>query len=1202
MNQDVGFSFKAKNSSSQKKPRVFFTCHQEDFDLYFGKICRDIFKTCDCVVYYTEDMTADLTSKNNLVDLERMHLFIIPVTYRLLSQPNRAMDHDFRFAMEKHIPVLPVLMEPGIESLYSAPDKFGKLQYLFACKNDVSAISYEEKLKKYLESNLINKDLIKKIQKEFDAYFFLSYRKVDRSYANELMKLIHKNRKLRDIAIWYDEFLSIGEDFEKNITKYLRKSDLFTILITPNILERPNGNPNFVMKNEYPAAQKAGKIILPAEMEPTDTALLKELFEDIPECVDAYNEKELKKRLLNAIKGIALYENDDDPNHNFLIGLAYLGGIDVEVDAKYGIKLITKAAQSGLPEAMKKLCSIYSNGERVLQDYNKALYWAKTLVNYNKNTFGEAHENTIIALCDLSTIYVIMGNYKEAKKTQKRIISLCEMNKKNSSPYMVYGLYSLAVSYISAGNHEEFRQAKELGTKASLLASDILKESNPELAIALKDTQINNLKQLVDSQENALALCTKALGEDHANVIIMQRDLAFYYYMLGSFEKATELLENVYSICREYYGEEHLLTLCVLEAQAVIYSNIGDHVEAKKLFEKVYTFYHKIHADETSVIMYLANTYTALGNYRKATELYQKNYRVCSRQYGDKHPVTVSATFLLAQTYLLSNRPEKAMPLLNKLYLLCNSLLIEGHPISLILLFNIAETYDDFDEDKAIELRKKLYKICLNTKLEDYPEMLGVVLRLLLTNLEHEELPEQSILVLAESVLQGTSNLFGKDHMLNNFISIILASLYLDCGEEKKAQELLDKVEAYCSGSAIERNPTVMGLWIMLAGIYEELENLEKAEEFNEKIYAFLDKIPIKKNPEILQQTLHYLEETYFDSADEDGEKIAKILKKQYELCAAVYGETHPETISALLKMIFSTHQEAESEDEAQLDLAQVNKAYSLSRNISASEYPDILQVWKALAEIYETCDLPNKAIELQEKIFFTCVELYGENDEDAQDVLDDLVCTCEEFGSSRKTANLFEKLYDLCCQGLLKDHLESIKKLHTLALIYYNKASFGRNAMLKKVYYLYDNLSGDDAFDFIEALNELAEECEQFDEYQKEVMILEKVYSLCCKFYGRYDPLTLNAIESLISAYQRFKPEHDLWSDDEEFEESCINELERIVLTGKCSTRQEAIIATENKLQTAKQPERIQLLQKVMHEFCISTDEEFIRILDVLK
>ena len=73
----------------------------------------------------------------------------------------------------------------------------------------------------------------KKVRAAFDAYIFLSYRKKDRRYANELMKLIHSHPQCRDIAIWYDEFLTPGENFRVNIEKILKTSKLFPFWSRP---------------------------------------------------------------------------------------------------------------------------------------------------------------------------------------------------------------------------------------------------------------------------------------------------------------------------------------------------------------------------------------------------------------------------------------------------------------------------------------------------------------------------------------------------------------------------------------------------------------------------------------------------------------------------------------------------------------------------------------------------------------------------------------------------------------------------------------------------------------------------------------------------------------------------------------------------------------------------------------------------------
>ena len=276
------FLFKTKgNSTPERKPRVYFTCHPEDFDKYFEKICEDIFQTHDCAIFYTETMTEEIEEKYKESDLGQMNLFVIPVTFKLLSQPNRAMDSDFRYAQEKHIPALPIMMEPGLDAVYARKDKFGEKQYLDPYAQDATAISYAEKLKKYLEAVLISDETAARVRKAFDAYIFLSYRKKDRHYANELMKLIHSHPEYRDIAIWYDEFLTPGESFRENIERMMQDSKLFTLLVTPNLLEYVDGQPNYVMAHEYPDAKAAGMDILPTEMEETDKNELRDKYRDI---------------------------------------------------------------------------------------------------------------------------------------------------------------------------------------------------------------------------------------------------------------------------------------------------------------------------------------------------------------------------------------------------------------------------------------------------------------------------------------------------------------------------------------------------------------------------------------------------------------------------------------------------------------------------------------------------------------------------------------------------------------------------------------------------------------------------------------------------------------------------------------------------------------------------------------------------------
>lgn len=369
-----------QNSTPHGKPKVLYCCHPDDFEPFFSEISKDILDKQDCTIWFWGEVE-EPPYATLMEELSQMQLFVFPITRKLLCTENSAMDIVFPYAKSHNIPVLPLLQEKGLEEIYT--QRFGSLQYLNKYDLDRTALSYGEKLEKYLESVLIGSDLAEKIRAAFDAYIFLSYRKKDRKYALELMRLIHSNPLFQDIGIWFDEFLIPGENFNDVIKAALSKSDLFLLTVTPNLINEPN----YIMDIEYPLARQEGKSVLPAELVATDRNSLSEKYEDIPSCVDAYSDDELSVALLESIKRLAIRDNDASPEHKFFIGLAYLGGVDVEVDFNKAFMLISSAAESGLLEAMQQLSEMYHNGNGVPQDYTKAVHWRKRVADHYANVY-----------------------------------------------------------------------------------------------------------------------------------------------------------------------------------------------------------------------------------------------------------------------------------------------------------------------------------------------------------------------------------------------------------------------------------------------------------------------------------------------------------------------------------------------------------------------------------------------------------------------------------------------------------------------------------------------------------------------------------------------------------------------------------------------------------------------------------------------
>ena len=366
------------NSSSDRKRKVFFAACTGDTEKYFNVVADMILKHQNCAVYCNAQGEAPDTE-----ELKMMNLIVIAVTGNFVrNKKNSAYEVVFKCAKENAIPVLPIIMEQLDKTEEGELNEMlGNLHFLNYTSTDKTELLFDDKLSGFLKSILISDELAERVRSAFDAYIFLSYRKKDRAYANELMKLIHSNEFARDIAIWFDEFLTPGEDFNDSIKAALEKSDLFVLDVTPNLIDDDDAEKmNFVREHEYPMAVERNKRIFPVEMKETDKKRLGEQYKDIPVCAVPDNKQAFSHMLLNSLSGIAKSDNDNDPQHKFFIGLAYLGGIDVEKNAELAERLITESADAGLPEAMSKLANMHRYGDGVEKNMAEAAIWQKKYI------------------------------------------------------------------------------------------------------------------------------------------------------------------------------------------------------------------------------------------------------------------------------------------------------------------------------------------------------------------------------------------------------------------------------------------------------------------------------------------------------------------------------------------------------------------------------------------------------------------------------------------------------------------------------------------------------------------------------------------------------------------------------------------------------------------------------------------------------
>ena len=554
------------NQNPQDKPKIYFSAHPDDYEKYLRKISDEILEVIDCAVWYDEEPQpceqSEYAADEKVTwfeELEHMSLFVIPVTNKFLFSLNRAVDEEFRYALEKNIPVLPLIMEPNLIEVFN--QKCGKLHTLDATGGeDVTAIPYKEKLAAFLKHVLVGDETLARIRQESDGHMFLSYRKKDRKYAKDLMRRIHESDGCRDIAIWYDEFLVFGESFDALIEEKLKESKLFTLVVTPNLVNEEN----YVMRIEYPKAREEKKKILPVEMVETDQDILKERYEGITGCVDKDDAPALQKALQEVFT-----QKEETAEHDFLIGLAYLNGIEREVNRETAVKLITNSADKNREEAVRKLIQMYRYGQGTKRNLLLAIRWQEKLVDVLEK--GYRKDKQIGMMEDLIWESMTLGGLYEEQKQIADARLMYEKAKRLGEEVLKKPTQGILHYYIMAAM--KLTDMQNAGGR------------NPILKKRLEMEYSKLLKMCLTMWKRAQSV------ETLHDMFCIQVSRAQLYYELGNFGSAKADFEEAYKHLaglKEYIGNEtYYQNMVALLQRRGDFGKVNGRMEdAKADFEK----------------------------------------------------------------------------------------------------------------------------------------------------------------------------------------------------------------------------------------------------------------------------------------------------------------------------------------------------------------------------------------------------------------------------------------------------------------------------------------------------------------------------------------------------------------------------------------------------------------------------------------
>ena len=352
------------NCPANDNTNVLLICHPQLVPFYLPKLKDFIWDRFDNITIWNMN-SETVDDKVILQEIEQMDAVICFITETLLSTLNGIKDLIIPALIETHIPFLPILDGNNLEEIFN--QKYGHIH--FVSQVQPRKISYEA-IEEFLNRILASEERKRKKfefenlkSKAFSQSFFISYRKIDGMYIDNLQRTIHNDPLLVDTQLWYDSYLNPGQDYDENLKRMIEACNAVILVITPHLLQKDN----YVQRIEMPLAKASGKPVIGILMEDTNLEAIHNLYgvENIYK-LDGYSS--FHEILSDA--GIEVPEVNSYPRHLMKLAIAYIKGDNIERNMNVACELLYQATQYNYFPAYEKLIEIKSGDYNLYQQNN----------------------------------------------------------------------------------------------------------------------------------------------------------------------------------------------------------------------------------------------------------------------------------------------------------------------------------------------------------------------------------------------------------------------------------------------------------------------------------------------------------------------------------------------------------------------------------------------------------------------------------------------------------------------------------------------------------------------------------------------------------------------------------------------------------------------------------------------------------------
>lgn len=776
---------------------------------------------------------------------------------------------------------------------------------------------------------------------------------------------------------------------------------------------------------------------------------------------------------LKASKG-----NEDNayrPTMSILSVLSLMTQHDIFYKSTECVELIEKmiAENSTIdPNYFNAMLTLTAWYVKKIKNSEKALYWVNQAEEYYHKMYGDDHvfdsEDNLIR----SKLVVLdMANKPELKSYAEAMQKIVVENY-NSENIEVELLLIKLLEYIDLKERRQLiEKLYQKYTQGKVNINNIYK-----IAYELTKTDEGGLIQkFVDTIYGAI----EKEGLNENNINIYQNVLRCVNYINNnSIAKDYDYLEQKIDNCIKYYqdkyGSDSDMVLGAMKQKADFYLYIGEYEKAIAVFEKQYDICKKQYGEDSlecaninNNIAYAYSNIENEDNPEKTIMYFQKALQTFKKLFGENDPRT-----LKVEKSLLTVLPfnEDKLKKLQKYYAKIVSLVGENDKLAMEVLDDIGfvcviiNHYEEALQTylKLYDLTKKEYGETADITMEKINNIADAYLRL-------EDY--SNALPYYQKMYQFYKEKYGENDEKTIDYMDILGDIYLMLDDCSNALPNYQKLYPIYMDKYGEDGDDTIRIMSRLAEVYFELKDYSNALPYYEKLYPIY-KDKYGENDEKTTKLMFKLATVYLEL--ENYSNALTYYEKIYPIYLEKYGENDADTIEIMYKI---------SQVYLGLkDYAKILPYYEKMYQIYLKEYGEMaeltLRQQQYVAMIHKFMKNYAKELELREKNYPKLMQIYSEND-------DELLAAYDRIAQAHYN---------------LKDYAKALEKhLH--------------------LYSIYKEKYGEEDDKTLDILEWLDVEYYHLEQFEKEQEINEKRYQIYLKKYGEKHDLTISTLKDQVTS-----------------------------------------------------------------------------------